>query len=850
MNVFGDVDKFFASISEYLKYNYNYILIAFLSAFLFVFIVVLISTSCSYEAKLIKAIDMFNSYFMKEPQITTENLLAFNAKMKSKKVPKQLRKQWQQFVLYRDKRASEYMSFEMCVSSPLKNSTYKRDVKILNFMAYILAMASFVTNLYFSTFESTVAVASFSVVLQHTLLCPILILILNLLVTIFFDVRHNAIVNDLNQNYQYFEVNMDKASTTIPEYVDYELLFDKNEIKHGIPVLYIYLQRRAEEEKRELERARIKNVKHEKFNFDEAGVAKSLVLERAMQEAENYIAERNKFLQDTAQVNGEISQEELNFREITKEYQREMQVSKETFDNFKAQLNDASSSIEANYLKKQQQQELDRQRNLERDYDTATERHNQMMKTLQTELDSINDQLKQARTSLERGMMSEFDSYSQKVYADAERVVKERNSQDYKNKENEIIELKNQVQSLTNLNNELIKNNPNVKKKNDDDNTGKGGLEYTSNNPVDEYVSDKDKNNLFEETNNNETSSTENNDYLNDNSSNAYGVDDANNYGSQDSSSLYDNGNYSAEYKNEDYSADYANVEKTPSSINSYGEYKPKTTKDNPLETLDYTKQNGYEYTENENLEKEVENSKLNVVNNSVYYAPFIKEPQDNEKSNLKDDKESKPNETAPKSTEKANKAVKTNTTSTTENKSSTTESKPSTTETNSTIQNESEPTKRGRGRPRKAKTGEEKPKRSVGRPRKPKDESELNKPKRSRGRPKKTTTIIKKVETDTTNGGNVVNVYKIETDNSQQEETKPNQTEETKPSTKKGRGRPKKVTVVSVSQETEGEDSKDIYDNLDNYLKEIDEQIAQENAKMEESQKKLVKNSRIKRKR
>ena len=145
----------------------------------------------------------------------------------------------------------------------------------------------------------------------------------------------------------------------------------KARVSHNIPVRFSDVAG-AEEEKRELERARLKNVEHEKFNFDDTGVEASLVLERAMQEAENYIAERKKYIQDTQQINSDITQEDMNYREITKEYNRQMQVSKETFENFKAQLAEASSTIEANYLKKQQQQELDRQRNLERDFDTAT----------------------------------------------------------------------------------------------------------------------------------------------------------------------------------------------------------------------------------------------------------------------------------------------------------------------------------------------------------------------------------------------------------------------------------------------------------------------------------------------
>ena len=715
-NGFNIVDKFFGSLNNYL--NYNSIMVVSLSLFLLAFFIVLVSTANSYEAKLIRAIDMFNNYFMREPEINAENLLEFNNKMKSSKVPKQLRKQWQQFVLYRDKSASEYMSFEICVSSPIKNSTYKRDVKILNYICFILALFSLILNVYYSVGDNLAAI------LQSSLLCPVLLLIIDLFVTIFFDVRHNAIVSDLNQNYQYFELNIDRAAATIPEYVDYELLFDKNEIKKGIPVLYTYLQRRADEEKRELERARLKNVEHEKFNFDEAGVAKSLVLERAMQEAENYIAERNKFLQDTEQINSEITQEELNFREITKEYQREMQVSKETFDNFKAQLNDASSSIEANYLKKQQQQELDRQRNLERDYDTASERHNQMLKTLQEALDEVNEQLKQARTALERGMMSEFDSYSQKVYADAERVVKERTNNENERQKDEIGELKAQIASLTSLNKNLI-----------DNKTAQ---------PIQEY----------EEIQQNPAPSQPETPY-------------ASNAGEETS--------YSAE----------TNL----SSVDDYNTptYNYNTSSNNDLTYSEYSAADS-QLPENTEMPETTtyENSAYNVVDNQEIInkiSSYIGE--DNRHAAEKEDKQVQ--ETKIDETEKLE-------------------------ETNSTKKEaESKPKKVGkRGRPRKVKTESDKPKRPVGRPKKEKTKEELNKPKRGRGRPRKIIIIQ-------------------DNDSAQEDKAKPEDQS----------GKAKNVSVVTIT------DDKDIGD-IDSYLQEIDNQIAEENAKMEASQKELEKNTRI----
>lgn len=437
-NIFNAVDKFFASLDSYIGLGDSFVICVGL--FLLVAFISFIATSRSYEAKLVKAIDMLNGYFVNNPKITEENLVLFNQIMRHKKVPKLLRKHWQQFMLYREHNASYYMSFENCVEIPLQNSKFKRDKIIMNLFAYILTGASLILNTYLAEANSDIAY-----VLQKVLLAPVIILLINYILSIVLDLKQSAIINDLNQNYQYFETNIDKATKSLPEYVDYEILFDKQEIKKGIPILYQYLQKRAEEEQRELELARLKNVEHEKFNFDEAGLAGSLVLERAMQEAENYIAERKKYNQDIEQINSEITQEDINYREFTKEYNRQMQVSKETFANFKQQLEQVSSTIEANYLKKQQQQELDRQRNLERDFDTATDRHKKVIESYQAELDSIDNFIAESRKSLQDAMMAEFATYSGKVYDEAKKIVDEREKEKYSKVKQEIKKLEEQL---------------------------------------------------------------------------------------------------------------------------------------------------------------------------------------------------------------------------------------------------------------------------------------------------------------------------------------------------------------------------------------------------------------------
>ena len=741
--VFKYVDKFFTSLTNYL--TYNDIFLIFVGLFLLTAIVVFISTSGSYEAKLIKAIDKFNTYFIDNPQINDENLVAFNAKMKSKAVPKQLRKSWQQFVLYREHKASVYMSFENCVSNPIKNSSYKRDTKLMNILSFIFSFCALILNCYYC-YET----ADLASVLSSVLLTPIIILLLNFIVQIFFHVKHSAIVSDLFQNYQYFEVNIDKATETLPDYVDYEVLFDRNEIKKGIPILYAYLQKRAEEEQRELERARLKNVEHEKFNFDDTGVEASLVLERAMQEAENYIAERKKFIQDSEQINSDITQEDMNYREITKEYNRQMQVSKETFANFKSQLENASSSIEANYLKKQQQQELDRQRNLERDFDTATERHKKIIEGFQEELDTVDKFIAESRKNLEKAMKSEFATYSAKVYDEAKKVVDEREKEKYQKLKKQINDLEEQIVAKNQEIEKSYQQNQELTEKLENLNVPVTYLEEVKpaepvqpesveEMPQEEPVAERTYQPLtYEEP-----------------SLPAYETYEYDNAEQPESFEDQEDQEVVAPVQEETYGENDQLLDEFDSFADEYAD-----------DVFDY------EYVDNFSKEE----------NNQTETQEQVEDVKDLEKISTEPTDDGIKIETLPKENLKK-------------------------------VQDEPKGEKktRGRGRPRKQVQETAKPKRSVGRPRKTETKPAAPAVKKGRGRPKKVQTEEKK--------------------------------EVKAPS--RGRGRPRKQVQNKAAKNKKVDSIVDI----DAYLKQIDNEIAQENAKLAETQKELAKDAKLRRK-
>lgn len=829
MNIFNKVYDFLDSFSGTL--NYNYIFLFSVGLFALIALCVFISTSKSYESKLVKAVDMLNSYFAQYPQINDETLVAFNNKMKSTKVPRLLRKQWQQYVLYRDGKASNYMSFELCVSEPIKNSSYKRDIMTLNILSYIIIVLSLLFNLY-ESYE-----LELYSILKHCLITPLVVLLLNFIVTIFLNVRHNAIVSDLQTSYQYFEVNIDKATKTLPEYIDYEVLFDREEIKQGIPILYAYLQKRADEEQKELERARLRNVEHEKFNFDASGVESALVLERAMQEAENYIAERKKLMQDIEQINSDIAQEDLNFREVTKEYQRQMQVSKETFANFKSQLEEETSTISINYLKKQQQQELDRQRNLERDYDTASDKHKKVNEEYMAELKSVEEEISQARRNLEDAMMSEFATYSAKVYKEAERVAAEKEQEKTKKLKDEIQNLEEEIVSKDNEINNLY-NDKQVIDQKINNITGKiGEVIKDSVNETENEDQKSKKSTKFDDLKNKVAEAKE--------------IDQANNSTSQEG--VDSNQVSQSKYIEEE---EYKYV--PPTYIDEQND-----SEESDEDVFD----NSFFYDDNE------EDSQSKFIEEEEYkYVPptYIDEENDSEESDgdedfdfdeENDEFEFKFEEDDEEVEDEENSSQESNPTeddledfnfyfedeseqNDSVEKGETTEEKISTAEVESKPKGkrgrprkevvEKKSTGRRPGRPRKTESNmEEKPKGKRGRPRKVKEETPVVK-KKGRGRPKKSET--EKVVKTTKRRG------------------RPRKTEATKViAKKKGPGRPKKVADQPVKQEIgkrRGRPRKSEITSravdLDKVLKEINDAIAIENSKIEKSKKALEKKTKI----
>ena len=415
LSIFNTMVDFFKTAGEVL--TLEYMLYIFIGLELLTVIIFSIIVSNVYELKLIRAIDRINSYLYNAQYIDESNLIEFNNKMK--KVPKTLRYHWQQFMLYREKSPSYYMSIENCIDRPIKSSFFSTNIKLVKAIGWVLAILSGFLAI---AGLATTGVIDVSFYLS-ALMIPVIILTVNYIFASILRLKQSTNLSDLYQTFHIFNRFIDKAVTSLPEYVDYEVLFTRKEIKKGIPVLNEYIEKRQIQEQEEMKKARQNAVEHEQFNFEKADEKGVLVLERAMKETETYINLKHRLMAEIQQLEGEIESYKRSYENTSKDYQKKLQASKENIDRLREQQEGTTNRIESNYIRKQQSDEIKKQQQIEKDQDDATLRFNQEINTLTAEIDKRKAELEEGKKYVEKAMMAEYSTFANKIFAEVKKDV-------------------------------------------------------------------------------------------------------------------------------------------------------------------------------------------------------------------------------------------------------------------------------------------------------------------------------------------------------------------------------------------------------------------------------------------
>lgn len=374
-------------------------------------IVMIFLIKYSYENRILKSINKINSYFLSKPFITEENLVEFNLKMK--KVPKVLRNNWQIYMLNREDSPTTYINVNSCVDKPLRTSSIEQNISNFSVFTIFLTVLAFIVGLQYAKIIATTNVAE---IIFYAGLVPLAIVFLYTIAVLIFKASKNDTYSLLYDTFPLYERNLTKAVSTLPSYVDYEILFTKKEIKEGIPILQQYLEKRALIEQQELEKARANSMAVEEYDFAELGIDGSLVLERAMKECETFIRTRSRLQEECGQIEAEKENYKKNFELTSKDYQRKLQASRENLESLKSQQEASTNRIESNYIRKQQGDEIKKQQQLEKDNEEATVKFNEEQISLQQEIDKRKQEIEEKKAFVQQAMMLEFKHYANTLY--------------------------------------------------------------------------------------------------------------------------------------------------------------------------------------------------------------------------------------------------------------------------------------------------------------------------------------------------------------------------------------------------------------------------------------------------
>lgn len=418
VDIFQSIINFFETIKT--NFSLEYLLYIFVGLEVLTIIVFSIVAHNVYEMRLTRAVDKINAYLYEVQYINESNLIEFNNMMK--RVPKTLRYHWQQYMLNRDKAPSEYMSVVNCIDRPLKSSALSANIKVAKALSYIYAILSFIFACGFASSQTDIGTGVYIMIFA----IPAMVLLLNYIFVIALDIRKASNTSELYQTFHIFNRFIDKAVSTMPSYVDFEVLFTAKEIKRGIPVLNEYIEKRQLQEQEEMKKARENAIQHEAYNFEEAGEKGELVLERAMKETEIFVSMRNRLNTEIDQFEKEIDSLKRSFENTSKDYQKKLQASKENTERLREQQEATTNRIESNYIRKQQADEIKKQQQIEKDQTDAQLKFNQSIDNLTAEITKRKEELEEGRLNVEKSMLAEYKTFSNKIYEEIRESVNER----------------------------------------------------------------------------------------------------------------------------------------------------------------------------------------------------------------------------------------------------------------------------------------------------------------------------------------------------------------------------------------------------------------------------------------
>ena len=432
---------FFSSLVA--SINYSTLLYIFAGVMLGLILISAFSLLWSYEERCMRAIRKINNYLSKHSTVNDNNIVAFNNLMK--KLPRRVRDRWQLFMLERDGSPSRYLNIEYCVKRPLNNSAFLQLRNQVKYISIILAALGLMFSLMVAVVSPATSTSSLIAVFANCVITPCVVLAAGYLYIMILQLRYKYLNTDFYDIFTNFTRNLDKASATLPDYVDYELLFTRKEIDAGIPVLREYLEKKALEEQRLLERARRAEVEHSPYDFDELGVNGQQLIERAVSESENFLLEKIDIQTEINRLEKQKDTTTKNMEDIEREANKRLQAINENLDRLDKELAEKTNKVEINFTMGQIRQERDKKTTLEKDLATRLEKEKTAQDALNVEIQKRKEKIDEGKHDVESALKAEYNNFAGRLYDEIYQKVVNSCAEDIHKYQIQIDRLKNKL---------------------------------------------------------------------------------------------------------------------------------------------------------------------------------------------------------------------------------------------------------------------------------------------------------------------------------------------------------------------------------------------------------------------
>lgn len=422
IEILNAIANFFKLVGGFLGVDLIAI-IAFGLLIVIMFIAQLVSVF-SVESATNRKVKQINGYLTKNPFVTDENIVEFNRIMKHR-MPKAMRYQWQKYMVNRDKKPSNYLTEDNCITKPFRTSGFLQSIKQFKYGAGFLSVASFtlILGAFFNNSSAITNTSNLIEVLLKSLIIPAIIVLISVLFVSLMNAKRNSTLNELFYNFDQLQHSLDRAVTSFPPFVDYEILFTRKEIVAGIPALQEYLQQRAEYEQEQIEKARLSQVEHENFDFSKLGVKGTLIMERTMKECEFYLGNRKILLADIDNLQSQKDLLTKNYDEKNRGNQRKLRDIKESIDRLREKLNTTTNKIVGNDIIRQQAEEVKKQQLIEKEMDDDNNHYNQELAKLDEQIDKKRKEIEDNKKLVENTLINDFKDYSDKIYEELKNIA-------------------------------------------------------------------------------------------------------------------------------------------------------------------------------------------------------------------------------------------------------------------------------------------------------------------------------------------------------------------------------------------------------------------------------------------